>query len=468
MASSSSSDASRLANTIRKDLADLPLVNPSASIYKVPKELQTGNEKYFTPKTVSIGPLHVETQSSMHVIKTRYLNSFISRLPQGVLLEDVIRVLQGLEESARGCYAENISLTCDEFIRLMLIDGCFILQLLWRYGNKKEADQGDPIFLKGRAKWAMLYNLQQDLLLLENQLPFFVLFSLYELILVQECNPRQALVDSVINFFDSIAPTKKLRPVTNVEPKHLLDLVMFSLFPRPSLEPDSLHGVNNPPESPLNVEALPKIGKSLENSVDIDRVFLETSNHRENSVDVRSASELDLSGVRFTKCIKENSYLNDITFRDGVLYVPTVVLLDSTASLFWNLLALEQCSDSKEYGCVFISYISFMDNLICDNKDVEIFTRNDLLLSWVNDAKEFLLLFNHLALAADMDGINEFSEISRQLERYCRSNVHPLRAYIARNYFEVRWDLMNTVMLFIFTVTQTIFAILDYNRKGKK
>ncbi|XP_047339833.1 UPF0481 protein At3g47200-like [Impatiens glandulifera] len=465
---STSTNPSELADTIIKYLEKLPPVNSSASIYKVPRELRIGNEKYFTPKTVSIGPLHVETQSSMHVIKTRYLNSFLSRLPRGVLLEDVIRVLQGLEESARGCYAENISLTCDEFIRLMLIDGCFILQLLWRYGNKKEADQGDPIFLKGRAKWAMLYNLQQDLLLLENQLPFFVLCSLYKLVLVQECDPRQALIDSVINFFDSIAPTEKLRRViTDVEPKHLLDLVMFSLFPRPSLEPEALHG-GNPPESPLNVEALLKGENYLENSVDIDRVLRETSNHGENSVDVRSASELDLSGVRFTKCIKKDGYLTDIMFRDGVLYVPTVVLLDSTASLFWNLLALEQCSDSKEYGCVFISYISFMDNLICDNKDVEIFTRNNMLLSWVNDDKEFLLLFNRLALAADMDGINEFSNISHQLERYCRSNIHPLRAYIARNYFEARWDLMNTVMLFIFTVTQTIFAILDYNRKGKK
>ncbi|XP_047339838.1 uncharacterized protein LOC124943369 [Impatiens glandulifera] len=220
---------------------------------------------------------------------------------------------------------------------------------------------------------------------------------------------------------------------------------MFSLFPRPP-KPKALHG-ENPVENSVDVRSLVK---------------------GEIYPDVRSASELDLSGVKFTKCSKKLSYLTDITFHDGVLSVPTVVLLDSTASLFWNLLALEQYSDFKDdYGCVFISYVSFMDNLICNNKDVEIFTRNNIFLSWVNDDKEFLLLFNRLALAADMNGVNEFSFISRELERYCGSNIHPLRAYIVRNYFEARWDLMNSVMLFIFTVTQTVFAILDYNRKGK-
>ncbi|XP_047339840.1 UPF0481 protein At3g47200-like [Impatiens glandulifera] len=446
-------NALTLVQTIRNALETLPHTSASASIYKVPKELRAGNEDYFTPKTVSIGPFHANSPSlvASKDVKIRYLNSFLSRLPQGVTLEHIVDVLQGLEKRARGYYAEKISLIHDDFIRLMLIDGCFILQLLWRHENKHTVDQGDPIFHRGRAKWAMLYNLQQDLLLLENQLPFFVLSSLHKLVFVQQGDSHQALADSVFNFFDSIAPIEKLncRSITNLEPKHLLDLVMFSLFPRPP-KPKALHGENH-----------------LENSVDV-RALVKGELYPENFVDVRSASELELSGVKFTKCSKKPSYLTDITFRDGVLSVPTVVLLDSTTSLFWNLLALEQCSDFKEYGCVFISYISFMDNLIRNNKDVEIFTRNDMFLSWVNDDKEFLLLFNRLALAADMDGVNEFSNISHQLERYCRSNIHPLRAYIVRNYFEVRWDLMNTVMLFIFTVTQTVFAILDYNRKGKK
>ncbi|KAI8556920.1 hypothetical protein RHMOL_Rhmol05G0294100 [Rhododendron molle] len=72
----------------------------------------------------------------------------------------------------------------DEMLEMMLVDGCFILRLLWLSYQRKELvkaakkgqDPIDPIF-DNILTSALV---QQDLILLENQIPFFVLEHLFE------------------------------------------------------------------------------------------------------------------------------------------------------------------------------------------------------------------------------------------------------------------------------------------------
>ncbi|KAK9290741.1 hypothetical protein L1049_008917 [Liquidambar formosana] len=82
-----------------------------------------------------------------------------------------------LEAKARGSYAKTIKFNTYELAEILLVDGCFIIELLLRFSGMHFEDDSDLIF---RNAW-MIPTLRHDLGLLENQIPFFVLDHLLEI-----------------------------------------------------------------------------------------------------------------------------------------------------------------------------------------------------------------------------------------------------------------------------------------------
>lgn len=80
--------------------------------------------------------------------------------------------MRNLVKRARRCYAEPIDiLDDDKFVKIMLPDGCFTIELFRRAVYE---DMHDRTYLIFKMPW-LGSSLMIDLLLLENQLPFFVL-----------------------------------------------------------------------------------------------------------------------------------------------------------------------------------------------------------------------------------------------------------------------------------------------------
>ncbi|CAN1835957.1 UPF0481 protein At3g47200 [Linum perenne] len=72
--------------------------------------------------------------------------------------------------NVRASYSERFDKLSDtKLAEIMLLDGCFILELFLRYSNSDLRLESDPIFT---TSW-MVLTLQRDLILLENQIPFF-------------------------------------------------------------------------------------------------------------------------------------------------------------------------------------------------------------------------------------------------------------------------------------------------------
>ena len=77
-------------------------------------------------------------------------------------MEYLVGTIREMEESIRGCYEETINLNSDRFVKMILVDATFILELFFkRYLRSSTSD--DPIFVQPRASAVRL-----DLLLLEN------------------------------------------------------------------------------------------------------------------------------------------------------------------------------------------------------------------------------------------------------------------------------------------------------------
>ncbi|KAL6188478.1 hypothetical protein ACLB2K_039870 [Fragaria x ananassa] len=135
------SESGGLVSQIKEKMENIAI---SVSIFRVP------NEKKCAPDYVSIGPLHYKQLRDSKVSeddKWRYCYALLNRKPNlEASLDTCVKALKQMEHKARRCYNEDISLTSDEFVRLMLIDTCFIIELFLKYSYKSLRSRRDPIF----------------------------------------------------------------------------------------------------------------------------------------------------------------------------------------------------------------------------------------------------------------------------------------------------------------------------------
>ncbi|GFY82348.1 hypothetical protein Acr_02g0005880 [Actinidia rufa] len=98
---------------------------PSACIYRVPEKLRKLKESAYTPDIVSIGPLHSKDKTP-EITNAGHQNELREFPP---LPND--RWIRG----AKKCYTEEVDNLNEE---MLVVDGCFILELLYRMNSKNE------------------------------------------------------------------------------------------------------------------------------------------------------------------------------------------------------------------------------------------------------------------------------------------------------------------------------------------
>ncbi|XP_010026754.1 UPF0481 protein At3g47200-like [Eucalyptus grandis] len=227
--------------------------------------------------------------------------------------------LRELEQLARNCYAETIDhLSQEKFLVTMLIDGCFVFEFFRKYNMEEPGDKDDPLM---ESDWIQ-FCLQRELLLLENQLLFFVLNELYEL--------TKGLIDIATTYFKSELGDSSRNQILG-ESKHLLHL-MHTCWTA------SLHNGRR-------------------------------QNHRTKlNMFVSTATELRESGVKLR--VRQACDLMDLKFEDEILEILIVIVEDTTESLIRNLIAYEQHLQGGEINYV-TEYMSFMDCLSNSSKTLQ-------------------------------------------------------------------------------------------------
>ncbi|KAF2285306.1 hypothetical protein GH714_042348 [Hevea brasiliensis] len=156
-------------------------------IYRVPKTLRKIKPEAFSPRLISLGPLKTPLQErtdeppvqdetvKMETVKLKYLEKFYERTERN--LEELLKIVEKQEERIRRCY-EEIDVKDDvEFRERILVDSVFIIELFLK---EKEPKEHVYDFIVGKP-W-LRTAVQEDLILLENQLPYFILDELYKFI----------------------------------------------------------------------------------------------------------------------------------------------------------------------------------------------------------------------------------------------------------------------------------------------
>lgn len=412
--------------TIRIDekLAGLTPNDPECCIFRVHTQLRKVNEKAYEPQLLAIGPYHraKDDLRLMEEHKLRYLQLLLRRRNESSV-KTYIKAVKELEERARKFYAEPISLTSDEFVEMMLLDGFFIIELLRKVARKVSIDIYDQIF---RLSW-IFYNVRRDLVLFENQIPFFLLTKLFEM--TKAPNQQDNLIDLAIFFFQDsfIGRISELSHESFENIGHLLALLHKSIIPS-----EEVVAVGNP----WNL--------------------------------IPSATELQEAGVKLKKLEISGGSFFDIKFNNGVLEIPLLNIEDRSESIFRNLIAYEQYRHINHLR-YFTAYVSFMDNLINSPKDVELLRRRGIIQHFLGDDEAVSTMFNKLCdcvIASD----SYYEEILRNLNNHCGRRQNVWIAKLRHNYFNSPWALISflaAAFLLLLALTQTIFSILSYTSTRK-
>ncbi|MCL7037677.1 hypothetical protein MKW94_000930 [Papaver nudicaule] len=354
------------------------------------------------------------------------------------MMTKLVYAMKVMEVEARRCYSEKFNnISASEFVTMMILDGCFIVQLLHLYERSEMEDIDDPLF---NIRW-MVPNLHRDLLLLENQLPFAVLDKIFE-ITTASTDDSSSLQKLALKFFNCLVPngtkSSEKKCLFGVHPDNLLHLVRLSFVSSFIGKAKPCFRLRKKQKKPHNLrEIVPPYGHNVE--------------------------ELKEAGARFM--CRENHDLLDIVLKDGVLKIPPLHVDDFIGQVFLNLIAYEQCDRFLEP--YFTHYVLFFCGLVRSAKDVSIMHDAGLLRHELRSDEDVVDLFKNLCKGVVSHECDSY--LSETLIEFYKTlhftNWNKWKKKWRDDYFSSPWAFSSFLaagILLLLTVIQTFFSVYSY------
>ncbi|XP_015867727.3 UPF0481 protein At3g47200 [Ziziphus jujuba] len=458
---------------------DSPL-SAECCIFKIPEVFHRHNEKAYEPDVIAIGPFHRGKQSlkPMEDVKQWYLLTLLSRLNVSML--SLVKGIKEYEKSARDCYQGPIRLDQNEFIDMLIVDGCFLVELFHKEKIYDFASKDDPRF-----KDDPLFNMScmhefllHDLLLLENQLRWFVLQHLFDLTGGNDHDhSSSSFTELVLYFFRHNFPqTNPSISTSRLHAKnlHIVDLIRNVLT---SLSQDDQSDQRDQSDYPVPLGYY--VPETHQSDYPVPLSYYVPEMHQSDQRDqsdypvphallmvapqpsarpqlIPCVTKLMEAGVKFTKSSLNN--MMDIKFEDGIFKIPLLFINETTESIFRNLIAFEQCYHSCDDKIT--SYAILMGNLINTGKDVEKLSDEGIISNWLS-AEDASQCFNRLYNDTFVTNFHYYG-LCTKVNAYYRTKWHRWRAILKRDYFTTPWTIISLVgafILLVLTFLQTSYSI---------
>ncbi|KAG6673049.1 hypothetical protein I3842_16G091800 [Carya illinoinensis] len=414
-----------LVEKINRAETSISLNRPSSpTIYRVPDSLRELNKEAYIPQVISIGPLHHGSRKLKYMenYKLRLFRSFMDRT--NINKEKLASIIQDSEEKVRGCYAEAIPFDPDTSKQIILVDASFIIEFYLR--SWSDTGIGDELM---ELKPWRFRQIKLDLRLLENQLPFFIIEKLYELLPLKSPSTYPSSFLELTFNMDSCfrqANVEMIRDdgIDSEEVMNLLDLTRyFYLCPDQSL-----------PERSFKV---------------VDKMYC--------------ASQLAEAGLKF-KPISSRSIVLDLKFNEGVLEIPTFTLEREMETFARNLIALEQCHYPLERYVT--DYFIMLDFLINTGKDVDLLVDKEIIKKTRLGANIIPTLAGNFCTGISWRDVNnDYYDLCTQLVDFRRKHWYViLKSSLKKDYFGTPWmgaATVGAIILLILTLIQAICTVIS-------
>ncbi|WVZ70327.1 hypothetical protein U9M48_019002 [Paspalum notatum var. saurae] len=304
-----------------------------------------------------------------------------------------------------------------------------------------------------------------DLLLLENQIPFFIIKKIY--LLVADGARARLLTDNLVKCIEGILYNypKAIRESERPEDfHHLLHLCHMYFRPSQSVEED-LHQEM--------IQYLCYFHKfcrrylTLGNQIDKNHQW-STTKQKRSLLRWRRAEHYHEAGIEFKKrgFSRDSPHsLLDVKFTSGLVEIPLLVVDDKTGYLFRNLIAFERTC--PQFGNSVTAYICFISQLISLPKDVTLLAKRGIIVHQMRSDEEVSGLFANLGKNLDFNvsGNNYLGRLSHVMEEHCESRLNRWMAWLWQNHFSNPWlslaAIAGAIVLFC-TILQSLFSLLSF------
>lgn len=426
------------------------LRSPSAvSVFKVPNFLKDSKKEAYVPKIVSLGPYHHRRAelSSMLDHKGRAVcrmttrfNRTIKKNPTDVHFSvqaknEILKV----EDEIRKGYEEKIDCDEENLAMMLSFDGCFILEVLRTLGGDKfpvedASKYYEPIFERNKIDYTG-FDILNDILMLENQIPVIVLSKLLQLELdevpIAELQKKlfEVLVKATRSKFYpfNYDMNNWLWPQPDEHVQHLLGLLHgLIVYANDKIDP------NGPVEAAANlVKRIPR------------------------------AVELRNAGIKFER---SDGGIKKIRFeaKRATICLPPINITDHTEVLFRNLVAFEVCKASK---INFVTcYLSLMDELIDSDEDVAVLRRSNIVTNYLGSDAEVADLFNGLCKGVTVSRVDVLGQVKQEVNDHYTSKFKVWFAELMKEHFSSPWrslGLAAAIIVLLLTAVQALFSIFS-------
>lgn len=498
-------------------------------IFRIPERLESNNHMAYEPRVVSFGPYH-HGKPHLQMIqehKHRFLGFFMSEAKKkGVDAKDLIEAVSKLVEDIRDSYSESLYNDDDllgrkKLIEMMVLDGCFILMLFLAVAGRVRyyEIENDPIFV---IPW-ILPAIRSDLLLLENQVPFFLLQTILKRSKIEEST--SGLNKFTFNFFNYALqkPNEFWLKHHKLEANHILDLIRKIFMPDiPKEEKEANHLLDmirkfcmrREDKKELDVmlekgkqelhsmlekgkqevDSMLRKGKQELDSMlnkgkqesklekekqELDSMLeegkLESDSLEEEDLPPRpflklilSARKLQLKGIKF-KPRKNAETLLDIRHKGKHLQIPPLILDDFLISVFLNCVAFEQFyAYCKKH---ITSYVAFMGCLLKSEADAMFLSEEGILENYFGSGDEVSRFFKVVGKDISFD-IDEsyLADVFEGVNKYTSQGWHVQMAGFMHTHFDSPWTALSScaaLTLLILTIIQAFFAVYGYYHPRK-
>ncbi|OQU82438.1 hypothetical protein SORBI_3006G239700 [Sorghum bicolor] len=424
-------------------------------LQRVPQHIFQLDRQSYEPIILSIGPHHHGGLDLVAMEKEKWkCLDYILKLNREVNLQDYIRAIHKLEKKVRNCYTEVIKMDKTKFLRMLLLDSCFILvkvdgtvtaELALKSENtgvviQNTADMDGEEFVKsgqvtesvsathGHASENVVLEIElaetssremetednkrkrdqnseclydqsavgdwysnfvwHDIFLLENQIPFFVFETVYDIVISKGIT-KVLLRDKIVECVEDILRQFPIGIEEFSRPQnfhHLLHLCHMYFRPTHKLIIDR----HQHQPKVLYLHHLVHLGKKYFGVIPGQEESEQHLLHRplddcfqagQLPTRWRQAIQYHEAGVELKKreyssCHRHS--LLDIKFSDGVVEVPCFPIDENTESLFKNLIAFEQTN--PQFGNDITAYIIFMSQFVSTVEDATLLTQRGILI----------------------------------------------------------------------------------------
>uniref|UniRef100_A0ACD5ZPR5 Uncharacterized protein n=1 Tax=Avena sativa TaxID=4498 RepID=A0ACD5ZPR5_AVESA len=503
------------------------------SVFNVPKQLHVHKPEAYMPQFIALGPYHHWRPElyEMERYKLASARRAQRRLrPAGLKFDALVAQFATRQErKIRAYYHRYLDFSGETLSWMMVVDGAFLLEFLQIYAAAGAAGDGKAALRRVSSRMAHLVDfagrksahglILRDMLMLENQIPMFLLRKILEPQCASTEEAGELLASMVTGFMKELYPFKMVDgdfPAVDVaKHAHLLELLYCLLVPKPAEESapeahdrDASFDIEEQPEngggdhekapggggeyvaqlfaalwgvaSKIGRGPLHRIMRPIAFAVKAPWKMLTVVpgmsgiKHPVESFFIRpplieeimvpSVCELVNAGVQVATT---TGGLSTISFdcKTATLHLPVVTVDSNTEVMVRNLVAYE--SSAASGPLVLTRYTELMNGIIDGDGDVALLRQRGVVLNRMKSDGEVTKLWNGMSRSTRLTKVPAVDRAVEEMNRYYNGRWRVKTKRFMRKYVFSSWQLLTflaAIMMLMLTTLQAFCSVYTCSR----